>query len=40
MYRKMGGCDWKKPMVGVDVTYDREGRVLSTTVDAAALGMP
>jgi hypothetical protein len=40
LYRKIEGCDWKKPVVRVRVTYDRNDRIDSTAVDAAALGMP
>jgi hypothetical protein len=39
-YRPMDGCDWKKPTVQVEVTYDETGRVRSAVTRSFSAGLP
>jgi hypothetical protein len=39
-YRRVEGCDWKKPVVQVEVTYDENNQVKSTNVRSFSVGLP
>lgn len=40
VFRAISGCDWKKPVVQVEIDFDESNQVSSTHVRAFSVGLP